>query len=230
MKTAGIIGGLGPETTTKFQLEIIVSCLKTNKNQRPPFLMWNVPVVIKVEKDLLTKNADGKEFLPLLKEGAKILEKGGADFLVMPCNTLHIFIKDIRSVVKIPVLSIIDETLLVIKRRKITEAGILATSATISKKLFSNKFRMNGIKQIIPREKDQSDLDKIIHRIVIGKQHPNDKVKVNQIIEKMVKQGVKNIILACTDLQLVIKEKPRIEILDTMHILAQATVHEIQKV
>ena len=132
MKTVGIIGGLGPETTAKFQLEIINFCSKNNKNQRPPILSWNVPIPIKVEEDLILKNKS-KKFLPFLKNAAKILEKGGADFLVMPCNTLHIFIEDIRNAVNIPVLSIIDEAILTIRKRKIKKIGILATSKTISK-------------------------------------------------------------------------------------------------
>lgn len=229
MKTVGIIGGLGPETTAKFQLEIISSCLKNNKDQRPPLLMWNVPVPIKVEEDLLTKNGDGKEFLPLLKEGAKILEKAGADFLVMPCNTLHIFIDDIKRVVDIPTLSIIDETVTVLKKKKIRKVGVLATSKTISKNLFGNKFKANGIQQIIPSTKDQSDLDKIIHRIVQGKKSVGHEIKTNQIIAKMISQGVKNIILACTDLQLLIEKQPKLGILDTMQILAKASANEILK-
>lgn len=229
MKTVGIIGGLGPETTAKFQLEVISSCLKNNKDQRPPLLMWNVPVPIRVEEDLLTKNGDGKEFLPLLKEGAKILEKAGADFLVMPCNTLHIFIDDIRRVVNIPMLSIIDETITVLKKQKIRKVGVLATSKTISKNLFGNKFKANGIQQIIPSTKDQSDLDKIIHRIVQGKRSVDHEIKTNQIIAKMISQGVENIILACTDLQFIANHNPKKRTCDTLEILKHITVEKIME-
>ncbi len=62
MKTLGIIGGLGPETSAKFQLEIISFCLKNNKKQRPPILSWNVPVVLKTEKDVITKMVTQKNF------------------------------------------------------------------------------------------------------------------------------------------------------------------------
>lgn len=229
MKTAGIIGGLGPETSAKFQLEIISSCLKNNRDQRPPFLMWNVPVVIEAEKELITKNGDGKTFLPLLKEAAKILEKGGADFLVMSCNTLHIFIEDVRRAVNVPILSIIDETVTVLKKQNIRKVGLLATSKTISKNLFGNKFKANEIQQIIPSRKDQSELDRIIHRIVLGKVSLKDKIKVKEIVTKIAKKGTRDIILACTDLQLVMENYPQLTILDTMQILAKASAQEILK-
>jgi len=98
MKTVGIIGGLGPETTSEFYLELIFLCQKLNKVNRPPILIWNIPLPLKIEKELLIKDIGEKRYLPFLIEAAKILEKAGADFLVMPCNTMHIFIKEIRSV------------------------------------------------------------------------------------------------------------------------------------
>ena len=55
MKTAGIIGGLGPETTSQFYLEIIFSCFQANKKARPPLLIWSVPLEYQIESDLVTK-------------------------------------------------------------------------------------------------------------------------------------------------------------------------------
>lgn len=229
MKTVGIIGGLGPETTNKFCLEIINFCLKNNKSQRPPMLTWNVPMVIKVERDLITKNIGKEKFLPFLIDAAKILEKAGAHFLVIPCNTAHIFIAQIRNAVNIPVLSIIDETLSVVRNKKISHIGLLATSTTVSNNLFDNELKFHGIKQIIPSPKDQSILDKIIHNLVLSKHSSRNKKEINKIITQMVRQKVKNIVLACTDLQLIIKNHPQVEILDTMQILAKATAKEILK-
>ena len=229
MKTIGIIGGLGPETAAKFQLEMLSFCLKNNKKQRPPFLLWNVPVDLKIEESVITKNGNEKAFLPLLKQAAKVLEKGGADFLVMPCNTLHIFIEDIRESVDIPSLSIIDESVKLLKSSDIEKVGILATSKTIDNNLFGNKLQESGIEQIILSRSDQTILDKIIHRLISGKKLEIDRIRINKMISKMAKRGVKNILLACTDLQLLIKKHPKVKILDTMHILAQASANKILK-
>lgn len=95
MKTVGIIGGLGPETTSEFYLEIIFSSYKKNKLTRPPVLVWNVPLPYKIEEDLITKAEGEERYIPFLIDAAHRLEKGGVDFLVMPCNSLHTFIEDI---------------------------------------------------------------------------------------------------------------------------------------
>jgi aspartate racemase len=229
MKTIGIIGGLGPETSAKFQLEILSLCLQNNKKQRPPFLLWNVPVDLKVEEAVITKNGNEKAFLPLLKDAAKILEKAGADFLVMPCNTLHIFIEDIRKSVNIPSLSIIDEAAKVLRAKNIKKVGILATSKSVSKNIFGKKLQENGIEQVFLKTADQVILDKIIHRIITGEKLPSDIIKVNKMIDQMVKEGARHILLACTDLQLIVKKHPKAEILDTMQILAEASANKILK-
>jgi len=119
MKTVGIIGGLGPETTSEFYLEVVFGCYEQNKGARPPILIWNIPLNYEIEQNFL-KNATGEEkYLPYLIAAAKKLEKGGADFIVMPCNSMHIFINEIRRAVKIPVLSIVEETAKFLKAKKI---------------------------------------------------------------------------------------------------------------
>lgn len=229
MKTVGIIGGLGPQTSAKFYLEIISSCLKNNKSQRPKVLIWSVPMWIKLEKNLILGKEPDPQILNLLVNTAKGLEKAGADFLVMPCNTMHIFIEKIRNAVNIPILSIVDETFFILKKRSISKIGLLGTSTTINKNLFTNSLNDIGIKQITPQNTQQKKLDKIISNLVLGKHSIEDEIDIERIIEQMINLGIREIILACTDLQLIVKPNSQIEIIDTMQILAEATVKNILK-
>src|SRR5258708_349756 len=128
MKTVGIIGGLGPETTAKFYLEIISNSQHQNNEARPPILMWSIPLPLGIEEDLITRAQGEERYLPFMIDAAKRLEKGGADFIVIPCNSVHIFINEVRSSVNIPVLSIIEETLKFLKNKSISKVGLLATS------------------------------------------------------------------------------------------------------
>ena len=119
MKTVGIIGGLGPETTSEFYLDIIFSCYKKTKEARPGIIIASVPLPYQIEEDLITKNIGSERYIPFLVNEAKRLEKAGADFLVMPCNSLHVFIKEIRNAVDIPVLSIVEETVKFLKKNNL---------------------------------------------------------------------------------------------------------------
>lgn len=229
MKAVGIIGGLGPETTANFYLEVVFSSFEKNKESRPPMLIWNVPLPYKIEEDLITKAIEEERYVPYLVDAAKRLEAGGADFIVIPCNSVHIFIEEVRKAISVPVLSIIEETVQFLKENQITEIGILATSATIRKKLYDYKLKENGITPHAPKDEDQSRMGSIINHLVHSKHNENDKKELLQIIDNLSSNGLKTIILACTDLQLLVPVYADVKIYDTMEILAQATVREILK-
>ena len=229
MKTVGIIGGLGPEATAKFYLEVVLACSDSGEQSHPPILIYNVSLPLELEKECIVEAKNEEKCLPFLIQAAKILEKGGSDFLVMPCNSLHMFIEEIRRAVKIPVLSIIEETVKFLKDQKINKVGILATSITINRKLYKLKLNSHVITDVVPDSQDQAKLGQIIYNLVIGNYTDADKQILVGITNNLVGKGAKSIILACTDLQLLAPQHPKVKIFDTMQILINATVQEINE-
>lgn len=229
MKTVGIIGGLGPETTSEFYLDIVFGTYKKSKEQRPAVIISSVPLPYQIEADLIERNEGGDRYIPYLTEEAKRLEKSGADFLVMPCNSLHVFINEIRESVSIPVLSIIEETVNYIKERSYQKVGIISTSATIQNKLYENAFKKANIEYITPDDFQQAKMGKIIVNLVTGQQRNEDREEIIRIIDTFDIKDVDCVALACTDLQLLIPKHKTLPIFDTMKILAESTTREILK-
>lgn len=229
MKKVGIIGGLGPETTANFYLEVVFSCFKENQRNRPPMLIWNVPIPNDVEENFIKNGTGSDVYIPLLVDAAQRLEKGGADFIVIPCNSVHIFIDEIRKSVNIPVLSIVEETVNFLREEKTKEVGILATSVTLREKVYEDRLIKAGISYKVPSDEDQSKMGSIINDLVQARHTENDKNELLRIIDTFVSQGVDTIILACTDLQLLVPKHDQVQIYDTMKILANSTVREILK-
>lgn len=227
MKTVGIIGGLGPETTSEFYLDIVFSCHAKTKAARPGIIIASVPLPYQIEEDLITENKGAERYIPFLVNEAKRLEKAGADFIVMPCNSLHVFIKEIRDAVGIPVLSIVEETVKFLKKNNLHKVGIVSTSATIENKLYENAFEENGIEYVTPDDFQQAKMGKFILNLVTGQQKNRDREELIEIINDFEKKNVDCVALACTDLQLLIPKHPRLKIFDTMKIFADATVDEI---
>jgi len=227
MKTVGIIGGLGPETTSEFYLDIVFSCYKKTKKARPCIIISSVPLPYQIEEDLIMNNSGSERYIPFLVNEAKRLEKAGADFIVMPCNSLHVFIEEIRNAVKIPVLSIIEETVKFLKKNKFRKVGIVSTSATIQNKLYENAFEKNKIAYATPNDLQQAKMGKFILNLVTGQQKNSDREELIKIINNFEEKDVDCVALACTDLQLLIPKHPTLKIFDTMKILADATVEKI---
>lgn len=227
MKTVGIIGGLGPETTAEFYLDIVFSCQKQDKSSRPPVIISSVPLPYEIEEDLIVKNTGSERYIPYLVAEAKRLEKNGADFLVMPCNSLHVFIEEIRKAVNLPVLSIVEETVAFLNKNNFKTVGIVSTSATVENKLYETAFEQNNIDFFTPEPLDQAKMGKIIHNLVNGQQNNRDREELIRIINDFEEKKVDCVILACTDLQLLIPQHPTLKIFDTMKIFADATVKHL---
>ncbi len=229
MKTVGIIGGVGPKTTAEFYLELILKAQKVEKIARPPILIYSVPLPYAIEKDSVL-NATGEERnIPYLVEAAKILEKGGADFVVMPCNTLHAFIADIRSGIKIPALSIIEETVNFLKNKNVSRVGLISTASTRKNQLYDNAFKKADVIYEVPTDFQQEQINKIVLNLVRGNTTGDDKDVLEDILGSFADRKIEDVVLACTDLQLLKPGHQTIKIYDTMKILADATVEQMLK-
>ncbi len=227
MKSVGVIGGLGPETTAEFYLEIIFGCQKLGLPQRPLVVVSSVPLLLEVERDLIESNTGKERYIPFLVTEAQRLEKTGVDFLVMPCNSLHVFINEIREAVNIPVLSIVEETISHLKANGFTKIGLISTSATVANHVYERKLAEATIEFVTPDELQKAKMDKIIQRLIEGQHLNKDREDILEVAYGLAAQGVDCIALACTDLQLLLPSSQQVPMFDTMKILADATVREI---
>lgn len=227
MKTLGIIGGFGPETTAQFQLAIIERCRTLNSNTRPEIIMWNAPIPLHIEENLIMRSLGIDEFLPFLVNGARILEKAGATFLVLPCNSLHTFIKRIRSSVRIPMLDMTDITISHLIDQQVKNIAIFSTRITKNNNLHIQKLQNAGISVILPTEHEQNAIDQVILDILNIKAHKRATRVLHAIAMDCIQRGADDILLACTDLQIVFPKLKEASVHDTMHLLADACVREI---
>lgn len=226
-KSVGIIGGLGPDTTASFYKNIISIYQKKFNHEKPNILIASVSIPYSIEQNFILNNQGVEQYIPYLTDAAKRLEKAGADFLVMPCNSLHILIEDIRKSVNIPVISIIDETVQVVQKNHYTTVAIISTLATLKNRLYEQAFEKHTIICINPDKQEQEQISNIINHLVSGTITNNDSVTLQNIIHNFENKNADCIILACTDLQLLQPRHSHIKILDTMHILANAVVTKL---
>jgi aspartate/glutamate racemase len=70
-------------------------------------------------------------------------------------------------------------------------------------------------------------MGKFILNLVTGMQNNKDRDELIQIINDFEQKSVDCVVLACTDLQLLIPQHPTLKIFDTMKIFAQATVNKL---
>lgn len=225
MKTVGIIGGFGPQTTAKFYEEVFFTCQKMNPIVKPHIIISSVPLPFQIENISILKNEGVEAYIPYLITEAQRLEKAGADFIVMPCNSLHIHIESLRSSINIPMLSIIEETVHFLSQKAIRRVGILSTAMTAQHRLYETELANSEILCQIPNADQQNLLNEIVFHLVNGKNELEDCKSVIEIMQTFM--DVECILLACTDLQLLDLALPGMPIFDTLQILVDSTARDI---
>jgi len=118
--------------------------------------------------------------------------------IVIVCNTVHEFYHELQALTKIPIINLIDEVAHEVKSKYWKEALIFATSNIIQSKLYQRALEKVGVKFIVPNQKDQKIIDKLILKILHANAHTQADIDIiSNIIEKY---QCHYIVLACTDL------------------------------
>lgn len=228
MKNAvGVLGGMGPQASIRFYNDVIEISIKSynvkTNGEFPHILLDNIPV-----PDLVKDRKSQEMTVSLVSKEATKLKKAGAKFIVMPCNTMHLYAKEIKSHAKIKFVSMIDSVVEKVQKDKVTTVGILGTQTTISSGLYANVLEKKGIKVIIADEKDNKVIANIIHKVIAGKETSQDRAKFQAIAKKLQKKGAEAVILGCTELPLLLSnKKSAIKFYDSPRILAEKVCEKI---
>ncbi len=154
--------------------------------------------------------------VPYVLKSARQLVKAGADFIAVPCNTLHEILPEIKKEIKIPFIDLIEETAKSLQIYK--KIGILSSKRTREAKLYDDLLTNSEL--IYPTNEEQEIVSEIIVKIIKNTLTDLDKEKLDSIILNLKNCGAEKVILACTDLANVIK--PDNFILDTQEIFIQS--------
>lgn len=222
-KILGIVGGLGPETSCSFCLNVNNEVKKIHDAQ-PQIIMENVPISDRA-LDIIAHGGFSAEVLGLLVDSVKRLNLAEVDFIVIACNTVHVFINDLRRISDVPILSIIEQTAKECKNKSFKKVGILGSTTTIKEKLYSLELEKNSIETVIPNKDDQQFVSDCILRIISGCSTAEDKERMKKIIVQLQTEGAEAVILGCTDLCLIISpEDVTLPVINSTSVLEKAAV------
>lgn len=225
MLSAGIVGGLGPETSSKLALELNRRVIAQTQRQ-PDIVLVNVPVSKETELAFIRGQSQGN-MKDLLVDAVGRLNQTGVDFIIVPCNTVHVLIDEMRNASSVPVLSIIEETVAVCKQKNVSQVGILGSSSTIKTKLYQQGLEQESITVISPSAALQSIVDEAIKEILHGDAN-KAKQQLIQVASELISKGAELVVLGCTDLGIALKDGDcEVPLVDSLEVLSQSTVKRL---
>ncbi|MFQ5584228.1 MAG: aspartate/glutamate racemase family protein, partial [Calditrichia bacterium] len=173
----------------------------------------------------------GPSPVPMLQESARLLERWGADFIAIPCNSAHVFIGEIELVVNVPLLN-----MLALLGRKLSEefppgspVGLLSTTGALRAGIFDNY--LSDFKIIKPAETVQNNL---VMEAVYGETGIKkggslftNRRKLLEAISLLQQEKPAAIIAGCTEVELALeKAEPDIPVFFPLDILADEIVRQ----
>ena len=239
MKTLGIIGGLGPESTLDYYQRIIALFReRTGDRHYPEFVI--VSVDLRKGLDFLEAN-DLSGMANYLLEGIDKLARAGADFGIISANTPHIVFDEVAPRSPIPLISIVEATRAAAKAQNLKRLALFGTRYTMQATFYPKVFARDGIELLAPDLRDQDYIhDKYMNELVPGKFLADTRAGLLGIVDRMKttsdppsqsygEAGIDGVILAGTELPLILRDPIHngIPFLDTTKIHCEAAVAEM---
>ena len=229
MKTLGIIGGVGPESTIEYYRTIIALYrARKSDGSYPQFIINSVD--LKKGLDFMAANDLAGMAEYLLEEIPK-LARAGADFGLIAANTPHVVFDDVAPKSPIPLISIVEANCAAAKTRKLKRLALFGTRYTMQGTFYPKVFSREGIDLVVPEAQDQEYIhEKYFAELVPGIFLPETRAGLFAIVDRMkAKIDIEGVLLAGTELALILRGENHngIALLDTGKIHCQAAVNEM---
>ena len=229
VKTVGIVGGLGPESTIEYYRLIL-----SEYSRRQPGSESPVIVIVSLDLEKGRRLVNDKEYEKLtayLLEALQRLARAGCDFAAMAANTPHIAFDELSRQSPTPLVSIVEATCAAAKAHKMKRLGLLGTRFTMQHPFYPTVFSREGVALVTPEPAEQEYIhEKYFAELIQHDIRPETRERLLAIVEHMKqREPMDGLILGGTELSLILTEPvvAGLPVLDTTQIHVKAIVEKL---
>jgi len=225
MKLIGIVGGLSWEATALYYRllnEAAARALGEHHNARS--------VIVSVdfaEALALANEGDWDGLAVLLIDAAKRLRDAGADMVLLGANTAHIVADQVAAAIDVPLVHIADVAGEAAQALGFRRAGLIGTRFTLQSPVYAERLRERfGLTVITPDAAARDELQRIIvDELTVGRIEAASRQGCVAIIRQLRDHGAEAIVVACTELPLLIRQDDSpLPLLDTTDLHVEAAL------
>lgn len=226
MKTLGIVGGIGPESTiVYYRLLLEALGARLDVGHQPRILIHSIDM--RRMLDLVAAEAR-KELVDFLLEELRALAAAGADLALLASNTPHLVFDELRAVSPLPLLSIVEATADAAKARGLASVALFGTRFTMEADFYRGPLAARGVELVLPEPKEQAWIHRIyMEELVVGQVRHATRRRLIAISERLrLAEGVEGLILGGTELSLILEPArlPDSVLLDSARLHVEAAV------
>ncbi len=207
MRKLGLIGGMSWVSTRMYYERINRIIQRHGRGEGRP--MASAPMLIEsldfCELYGLREEGDWKRASGVLVESAKRLEGAGAEGLIIGANSMHKLYDDVAGAVDIPILHIAETVGQAMQDVGCKNAALIGTRNVMTESFYRQRLVAHGVDLLPPNMDNVELLDRIIYeQLMVGKVTRDAERAIRTIITNKQQEGAKAIVLACTELDLVV--------------------------
>jgi aspartate racemase len=229
MKTLGMIGGLGPESTIDYYRFLIAAYrTQVDDDSAPPIIINSIDM----NKGLRMVGAERYgELVDYLIAELNVLANAGAAFAIISANTPHIVFDEVDARTPLPLISIVEATVAEARKQGLQKLTLFGTRFTMQGSFYPKVFARHGISLVIPTPEEIDYIhDKYMNELLFNDVRESTREGLFRIIDRMIEQeGIDGVILGGTELPLAIRNlgDRKISLLDTTRIHVNAAIEEM---
>jgi aspartate racemase len=184
MKTIGIVGGIGPESTIDYYRTIIATYRERQPDGSFPSIIIN-SIDAKNMMGLIASSDLGGAIDMMVAEIER-LARAGAAYGLLAANTPHIVFDDVQRRSPIPLVSIVEATCQAVKALGLKRPALIGTRFTMQGRFYPEVFEKEGVTLVVPNAAEQTYIhDKYMNELVQGKFLAETRDGLLAIIEQM---------------------------------------------
>jgi aspartate racemase len=230
MKTLGLIGGTGPESTIDYY-RLLTNQYREKADGASPHIIIN-SINLKQMIDWMGAGELDKVTNELVKQ-FETLQRVGVDFAALTANTPHIVFDDIKQRVTLPLISIVEATCERAQSLGYKSVALFGTRYTMQAPFYPKVFSRTDIKLVTPNEAEQNYIhEKYFGELLKDQFLPETRVRFLEIADAMkAREGIEALILGGTEIPLLLRaeEHNDIHFLDTTKIHVDRLIEEMLK-
>jgi aspartate racemase len=211
----GLIGGMSWQSTASYYRLLNESVQqRVGGHASAPLTIWSVDFA---EIEALQRAGDWAGQGEILAAAARALQDAGSQAIALSTNTLHLVADQITAAIDVPFVDMIDVVGKAASHRGLRRVGILATEYTMGSDLYQARLAALGIDVLVPDAADRATVHRVIYdELVHGVTTGESRAAYLGVIDRLVVRGAEAVLLACTEIGLLLHDgDASVALLDT---------------
>ncbi len=229
MTSAGLVGGLGPESTIDYYRRITDAWAKAAPGSLPSLVIDSLDF----NQALRLVTNDVPRLSEYLLGSLRRLAGAGVDFAAITANTPHIVFDELAARSPVPLVSIVEVCADEAKRRGLRRVALLGTRFTMEAAFFPTVFMRRHVAVVTPSADERTWIhDRYVHELLPGDFRDDTRRGMIAIVERLrTEEEIDGVILGGTELPILLQSDVVADVpaLDTTALHVAAIVERLRQ-